>query len=101
MLVIFQASCVEFIMQNEELLHTKTFQELSEGLQNELEELASWDQRAVGVGGDRPPPPGMWELSDMTARMRLRTDVSEVICCYKKPHFNEYGVGRPLVPKVL
>lgn len=69
-----KASCVEFIMQNEELLHTKTFQELSEGLQNELEELASWDQRAVGVGGDRPPPPGMWELSDMTARMRLRTD---------------------------
>ena len=77
MLAIFQASCVEFIIQNEELLHTKTFQELSEELQNELKELASWDQRTVGIGGDRPPPPGMWDLSDMTARMRLRTDVSE------------------------
>ena len=77
MLAIFQASCVEFIIQNEELLHTKTFQELSEELQNELKELASWDQRTIGIGGDRPPPPGMWDLSDMTARMRLRTDVSE------------------------
>ena len=74
---IFQASCVEFIIQNRELLQTKTFQELSEELQKELRDLASWDQRTVGFGGDRPPPPGMWDLSDMTARMRLRTDVSE------------------------
>ena len=76
MLAIFQASCVEFIIQNPELLQTKTFHELSEGLQNELEDLASWDKRTLGIGGDRPPP-GMWDLSEMTARMRLRTDVSE------------------------
>lgn len=63
-------------MQNGDLVRTKTFQELSEGLQSELRELVSWDQRTVGIGGDRPPPPGMWDLSDMTARMRLRTDVS-------------------------
>ena len=63
-------------MQNGDLVRTKTFQELSEGLQSELRELVTWDQRTVGIGGDRPPPPGMWDLSDMTARMRLRTDVS-------------------------
>jgi hypothetical protein len=83
---------VEFILQNSEVLQTKTFQELERGLQDELEDLVTWDQKAMGCGGglgDRPASTVTTtttgsgfqdsftgELHDMTARMRLRSDVS-------------------------
>lgn len=71
----FQASCIEFILDNPDLLQSETYHELGESLQAELTELESWGRNAAqkSLG---PAPESFTELDDMAARMRLRTEVS-------------------------
>ena len=66
---------MDFILDNVDLLHTETYHELDESLQAELKHLEDWGRNAAQktLG---PTPDSFTELTDMTARIRLNTEVS-------------------------
>ena len=73
-LLQLKACCLEFILDNPDLLQTETYQELGESLQAELRDLGTWG-RSAAQSSLGPTPDYFTELHDMAARMRIRTEV--------------------------
>ena len=75
----FQSTCVEFISDHPDAITNPSFCDLTESLRNDILEMLSWGQRAMQRDGVQammgPTPAGFNTLADLTANLRLSSNV--------------------------